>query len=225
MEPVLIKDGIPQRKIYFDLWNAVIPRIQNIVDLYDALGFDNLTPAEFPRLFNDLPRLVFEKTTGGTLSIGGIPVNPAAAIQMIAKPEGYEALEAAIAQLDADAKADKFSASLDRKAQFYLPNITGYFVLEENNTVQLSPTLKTQLDRQFKWYATTEKQIGAVEVCKAAVAKFFELGLDTHFKGYINTNQGPNCIVNMIQLALHGVDIDTQQPIFKAELQNAWIPR
>ena len=70
--------------------------IQNIVDQYQTLGIADLQPEELSKLFKTPDDLVFDKITGGQLVIGGAVLNKSKAMEIIEKPQGYDAFIALI---------------------------------------------------------------------------------------------------------------------------------
>lgn len=215
--PVLILDDSSKRTTLQNAWAQAKAAAQNIVTLYDATGLDALTPSEFTQLFTDFDNLIFDKITGGSLSIGSVPVEKSEALKLIAKPNGYDALVTAINQFAQDGLNKKYSYDALLQVGFDKNNISFYFVLDGSNTVQYATGLDTQLNSTGKYYATTDKQIAMFDFAQDVVAAFYTRGLDAIFG---TGDTAYNVVVDVLNRSMDRIDSSTGTLVAKRTLVN-----
>ncbi len=126
--------------------------LQQAVTAYNTLGLSALNQADFIRLFNQPIDLIFDKMTGGNpVLIGGLPVDKSKAIEILAKPIGYDNLITTINNVIAQMK----------DAQNTYPSIIQYaFQLDVSGNVVILATYDLSLQEQYKRYATSDTAIG-----------------------------------------------------------------
>ncbi len=177
--PVLLFDNEQERSSLTAIYNSAKDDAQSVLNLYNGLGLTALTSAEFPRLFNDTPALIFDKLTGGNgLSISGIQVDKNKAIDIIVKPDGYAPLLAAIEAYKGRAMAGY--EGVNARQNIVVSRITDYFKLSAG-AVALSDVLVTQLANTGKYYTSTDKGIAHAAFAQAVVAAFFTTGVCHHY--------------------------------------------
>lgn len=183
--PVLIQTDTTNNSYNSQAWQNARTAARGVVTAYNALGLDPLTPTEFPQLFNDTENLIFDKITGGSLDIGGIPVIKSEALKIVQKPAGYDSFVATLEQFKSDALAGKFAVSGNSILRFSTADIASHFVLDGGGLVQYSTRTANLIAEYGKHYATTDQGIAVFQFLEDTVANWFILGLDQYFK------QGP----------------------------------
>lgn len=148
--------------------------IQNIVDQYQTLGIADLQPEELSKLFKTPDDLVFDKITGGQLVIGGAVLNKSKAMEIIEKPQGYDAFIALIKTTMQDLK-DNLLPPGNYPVNEY--NVDTYFELDNNLEVSVKSELDTKLQKSFKRYAKSVQAKKMLELAQAIIAKYDELGI------------------------------------------------
>lgn len=156
-------------------YDAAKDATQAVVDVYNEMELDPLTEQEFPRLFTDTEVLVFDKITGGTLTLQGVQLDKAKALEIVVKPSGYSSLIAAIENLRTNAREQGFGTF-----RFDIRSITGYFKLTSGTTVTFSTLLQSQYDDAGKCYVSSDRAKAMFGFAQDIVTAFFARGIDQY---------------------------------------------
>ena len=82
-----------QRRDGLERLQKWIPEFNEVLEAYKVLGLEDLSSAEFQPLLQSPKFVVFDKMTGGQpVSIAGLKVNKAKAMDILDKPDGYDEL-------------------------------------------------------------------------------------------------------------------------------------
>lgn len=153
---------------------------QTVLDAYNSMELDALTAQELPLLFTDTKSLIFDKVTGGEVSISGVKLDKSKAIEIIAKPTGYDELLASIDQFGEKCIVgftDPYgNASLrTRKEQ-----VAQFVTIDGNGVLVYTAYTQNQISKAGKYYAKSDRAKAEYEFAQAVANKFFELGLDRY---------------------------------------------
>lgn len=187
-EPILVKTDTAYINALFSCWNLAKTAVQNVVTIYNGLGYGDLTNAELSDLFTTPEELVFDKITGGALDIGGTIIERSKAIEMVQRPAEYNSLIAAIKLVEANATSrdnrrasSVFSNGSQIDVSFRISRISTYFKIDVNGDVQFSDYHQAQLDSMGKWYVRTDKGIAIYNFLQDVFAAYTARGLDQYF--------------------------------------------
>lgn len=128
--------------------------LQPFINAYLALGVGTLLPTEFATLFQNPVDFIFNKMTGGVLVISGIPIIKSKALEIIAKPVGY------------DNFLVLYNTTVNVLGQYkimnlYTPitpgNIATFYILTIGGQVQFNIAIEGTLQNSFKKYLTSDR--------------------------------------------------------------------
>lgn len=137
--------------------------LQTAVTAYNGLNLPALTTADFYSICSDPIDLIFDKMTGGNpVLIGGLSVDKTNAINILAKPQGYDALLAILTGLP-----DYFMKNLIIALNPSI--IPTAFELDGNGNVIIIPAYDQALQESNKRYATSDKAIALYNLANSIV--------------------------------------------------------
>lgn len=183
MNKILIYEDQHEKAELSGKYNNALAVLQKVVNAYNNIVFSNdaeLTKEDFALLFISPSDVLFDKITGGDVSLGGISVDRTKAMEIIAKPEGYNEFVECFAEYKR-----QYSELPNRynQAAFLLPASIGqmYVLNEVDRTVQLSDFSVKDIENTGKYYAKNPKAIAMFEFCTEMISLFKSKGLHTHF--------------------------------------------
>lgn len=212
-EPLLIYTNALEQQRYADSMQQAKSELQTVIDAYDTLELEELQGNDLHRLFNDTDGLLFDKITGGEVSIQGILLDRSKAMDVIAKPEGYQELINAIKYFIEKAKS---GWPLNNQTLVIYPeNVSHYFILDGDGLLQFSAKSSTLLNEAGKYYANTTKAKAIYDFVKAVGEKYFELELDILWP-----KKGNDVIKDVIDEVLQTIDYSTRTVILDHKAVN-----
>lgn len=153
-EKVLIKfneTAFDDKKSIYDL---LCNDVQNVVDTFKGLNVD-LLPTELHNLFCNTDELLFDKlTVGKDITLAGLKVSKAKALEIIEKPLGYNTLITAIKQC-----LHNFSQheGMLHNTKINAQSICDYFILNDEGVIVLNERFIKRLRESYSFYAITER--------------------------------------------------------------------
>ncbi len=172
-----------------------VPYLQNLVEVYNALGLEKLKPKEFSRLLLNTEELIFDKLTGGKeVSIAGIKVHKKKALEILQKPDGYEALLIAVNEVLETFKSGVPGSAIVLNSS----SISHRFDVDENANIILKQSYIDELERGHKRYAKSDKAKKLYEFANAIIKTCEDHGVMEMI------NHNPNGIVGAIRDILEG---------------------
>jgi hypothetical protein len=157
-------------------FEAAAELIQEVVEQYGTLNLPALTTQELYLLFLSPVDLVFDKMTAGQpLSIAGLEVHKEKAIELLKKPEGYEAFLVKVAEVSKKLLAENYPPS---NIQLNARTLKTIFELNDNGTVVLKESLRESIERGNKKFANTDAAKSMFEFATSVMAKYKELEID-----------------------------------------------
>lgn len=168
-------------------WAEQCSRIQNIVSLYNKLGFAPLINAELHRLFNDTDNFFFEKQTGGELihvTIGAgadrthLPVNKAAAKSILKLPKEIEAFLPVLKSTIAELKEGVGGNGVAKMAIVLTSELTRYFQIDEAGMVVYTDRLTDQIFNTGKVFFNSKTGQALANFIDGVEKLYVENGLD-----------------------------------------------
>lgn len=188
-EPILVHTDAGYIDRLFTCWNTAKSAVQDVVTIYNGLGYGDLINAELGSLFVNTEELIFDKITGGSLSVSGTVIDKKKAIEIVQKPVGYNSLINAIKLVEAKAAlkdgrrcSSVFSMGSDIDVSFTISSDIGnLFSIDEEGVVQFSERHQTRLDEMGKKWVTTDKGIAIYNFIQDIFAAYEERELDQHF--------------------------------------------
>jgi len=150
--------------------------IQTVINEYLKLNIAPLETMELATLFKNPVELIFDKITGGQLSLGGIAVDKQKAIDIIQKPKGYSDF---IALIGSTVKG--LSEKLHQPGNFAITpdNIADYFELDVNQ-VKVKESVYIEFKEAFKSYAKSDKAKQSFQFANDVIDAFKKSGLVFH---------------------------------------------
>lgn len=147
--------------------NIAANLLQPVVEQYHGLGIEPLMPAELQKLFSTPADLVFDKITGGNLSIGNVAVEKEKAIAMVSKPDGYEKMLQMIDSVWGNLKGERRQPG---NAPINSQNIASFFILNDSKEVVLNPAIDEKLKAWYQKFAASEKAVAAFNFSTAFIS-------------------------------------------------------
>jgi len=151
-----------------------VTELSDILEAYKALGLPDMDDQEFRSLIFNPKELIFDKITGNkNLELNGHLIDKSKSIDMVARPDGYDQMEALILG---------FKQRINWS--FYLNNS-----LLIDGEICVSPSVEEKIKENCSYYAKTEKQLRAYKFAKFVLDKSEELygvGKMTNIGGVIS---------------------------------------
>lgn len=149
----------------------LINEVQNIVDTFNAFGFEPLKNNELHTLFFNPNELLFDKVTKGQpISISGIEIDKVKAMEFIKKPEGYETFESKKSNVVKKVQDIGTDYHLKNAKTFSKDNIKNVFEIDVKGIVSIKQIIFDELKRSNELYATSPEAVKmyelAVMVCE-----------------------------------------------------------
>jgi len=194
-------------------WNKAKVAVQAVLTLYAATGLPALVNSEFSSLFNNTDSLLFDKLTGGGSSVltfgegeGAIslPVVRSQAMELIAKPTGYNALINGIKQLDNITLAPGWGMQGRGKVSFKVSNISKHFRLDGAGALQFSVATAADIADFGKHYVKTQHVKNLHAFTQAVVEAYYEN--DLHNSDSF-LNNGSHDIAILVQQSITKLNI------------------
>lgn len=145
-------------------------RLQEVVDCYHQLGLPPLKPQELVPLFTDIDSLFFDKMTDGKgLFIAGIRFNKSKALDIIEKPDGWQALIDLVNQYHQDRHRINRGLQLDEVHLFEL----------NQGKVRVIPSIVKQTEEGASYFTQSQRghdQLQALKKVLEGIHQLVELG-------------------------------------------------
>ncbi len=139
--------------------------VQRVVDLYNATGLKGLEPGagDLSALVNNTRNFLYLRLTrgmGAKMVFGdgddshSLPIDDAKAMELIAKPAGYNALLEGIKELAVTSIA---GGNQGHELKWNVSSISSLFVIDAAGDVALSEKQQKELDETGNYYVRTDK--------------------------------------------------------------------
>lgn len=181
MDVLLSFDKTGYQKAESELQNIAETYMQDIVNHFLNLNIGKLEQPSFIKLFTSTSEVVFNKITGGSLTISNVSISKEKAMELIEKPIGYSELIEKINSTVTYLK-DKIITKLNKPIAAEIANI---FLLNENDEVELNKEFLSMLENRYKKYAVTESAKKMFSFANTILEKYKELDIDK-----INSSSG-----------------------------------
>ena len=216
-QKVLVGQHVHERAILIRLWEAAKKQTQELVNIYNDMGLPALKSDSVGRFVNDTEMFILEQLGANDMQIGGLKLQPAAAWNIIQKPDGLENLKQKI-----DAYKQKCSTSAwcynSIRVGFQPNTIAKYFCIDEKVTVQFTDNHSGFLDEYGKYYASTDRAIDVVGFLNDVGAAFYKNGLNKYYgDGRLDGHTGKDHVFKRIVSAILSVDHKTQSIVINAD--------
>ncbi len=149
--------------------------INDTIDAYHNLGLPRLSHLDFPRLMTKPKELIFEKVTGGELSVGGVKLKADKAFDLLEFPIGVEPFLEGIQ--NGFRELENFSILGGYNYSVSKSNIDEVFTVTENFVVGLTAKVEASLESRYKRYAKSEKAKAMFEFSNRVIELFQELNI------------------------------------------------
>lgn len=169
---ILQKEGAEEFK---ENWLKEKSDVQAVIDLYNALGLPKLqTGNELSRMCNNTQSFMFEKLTQGKkahLVFGSgddathMEIEPTKALDMLAKPKGYNELLAGISELEKSSRDGEMGSG----TRWLVKDIAKNFTIDKDGNLQFTELLQTLIDEWGKCYVRTKRGKAYLKFAKAII--------------------------------------------------------